>query len=525
VTTPLQVLVVEDNAGDARLLHEMFRKERPGSFVITHLERVADALVRLEQGGVDIVLLDMGLPDGRGADTVRRVQAAAPHVPIIVLTGLDDEALAAEAMKEGAQDYLIKGQIESRALPRALRHAIERHRMHEEAEVTRRTQLQFKDMFLSHVSHELRSPLNAIYQFTSILSDNLAGDLTDTQHRHLDTVLRNVAQLQAMIDDLLEVTRVQGGQVAIDLQCTSISEMAAFAVSTLEGPALAKGVRISLELGNRLPLVCADPLRVRQIFIILLDNAIKFTPAGGTVRIQARVAPEDPTRLVLSVKDNGCGIAPGLTERIFDRLFQASDPALAGRRGLGLGLFICKELVTRQGGRIWAESAPGEGAVLSFTLPVFSMHDTLAATLRDADNSDGSMALIVTELGSETGWLSAEARVEHSCGIRKLLRSSLHSQHDVLLPKMGETGAAELFFVVAATNRAGGQTLARRIQRNFDESANTLKAGLVLKTSFETFKVSERQGALSAGTKSDELAATVHSMVSAELSSRAVAHV
>jgi diguanylate cyclase (GGDEF)-like protein len=126
---PLQVLLVEDSAGDALLLREMFRKEPPGSFALTHVGRMSDALSELAKGGIDIVLLDLGLPDDHGLDTVRRAQAAAPGVPVIVLTGLDDEALAAQAMKEGAQDYLIKGQIENRALPRALRHAIERQRM------------------------------------------------------------------------------------------------------------------------------------------------------------------------------------------------------------------------------------------------------------------------------------------------------------------------------------------------------------------------------------------------------------
>jgi DNA-binding NtrC family response regulator len=147
----LRILLVEDNAGDARLLREMFSKEKAGSFELTHLLRMCEAEIHLAKGGVDIVLLDMGLPDGHGLDTVRRARAVAPGIPMIVLTGLDDEALAAEAMKEGAQDYLIKGQIENRALPRALRHAIERHRMQAETDLIRTHQMQFKDEFLSHV--------------------------------------------------------------------------------------------------------------------------------------------------------------------------------------------------------------------------------------------------------------------------------------------------------------------------------------------------------------------------------------
>lgn len=195
---PLHVLLVEDNAGDARLLREMFSTAKPGGFELTHLLRMREALIHLGNGGVDVVLLDMGLPDAHGLDTVREAHAVAPSVPLIVLTGLDDEALAAQAIKEGAQDYLIKGQIENRALPRALRHAIERHRMQTETDLIRTQQLQFKDEFLSHVSHELRSPLTAIYQFATILQDRLAGELNLEQNDYLAIVLRNV---KASIDD------------------------------------------------------------------------------------------------------------------------------------------------------------------------------------------------------------------------------------------------------------------------------------------------------------------------------------
>ena len=293
----LQVLLVEDNAGDARLLREMFSKEKPDSFELTHLLRMSEAVTHLAKGGVDIVLLDMGLPDGHGLDTVRRAHAAAPGVPLIVLTGLDDEALAAEAMKEGAQDYLIKGQIENRALPRALRHAIERHRMQTETDLIRTHQMQFKDEFLSHVSHELRSPLTAIYQFVTILLDRLAGELNPEQHEYLEIVLRNVKQLQSMINDLLEVTRVQAGKLMIELQCTSVSDAIVYAVDTLQGAATAKGITLSSDIECRLPSVCADPTRIRQILIILVDNAIKFTPANGAVKVQARVFEKDPSLL------------------------------------------------------------------------------------------------------------------------------------------------------------------------------------------------------------------------------------
>jgi two-component system, cell cycle response regulator len=123
---PLQVLLLEDNPGDARLLREMFSQESPDSYHLTHLSRMSDAEIHLAKGGVDIVLLDMGLPDGHGLELLRRARAAAPGAAIIVLTGFDDEALRSEAIKQGAQDYLIKGQIENHAFVRVLRQALER---------------------------------------------------------------------------------------------------------------------------------------------------------------------------------------------------------------------------------------------------------------------------------------------------------------------------------------------------------------------------------------------------------------
>jgi signal transduction histidine kinase len=516
---PLQVLVVEDNAGDARLIREMFSKERRDSFELTHLSRMSDAVIHLAKGGVDVVLLDMGLPDEHGLDTVRRSLAAAPDVPVIVLTGLDDEALAAEAMKEGAQDYLIKGQIESRALPRALRHAIERHRLQTEADLIRTHQMQFKDEFLSHVSHELRSPLTAIYQFVTILLDKLAGELNPEQHEYLEIVLRNVKQLQAMIHDLLEVTRVQAGKLAIELQCTSVSDAIVYAVNTLEGAAAAKSITLSSEMECRLPPVCADPTRIRQILIILVDNAIKFTPANGAVKIHARRIEEDPNFLVLEVSDTGCGISPDMTERIFERLFQTPDPASAGRKGLGLGLYICKELVTRQGGQIWARSAPGQGTVFSVTLPVFSLASMIAPVFKTERRRGSPIALVVTEIGSQTGWLPD---AEHSDGIRALLQRCLHSDQDVLLPNMGSAGAAELFFIVAITDGIGGEAITKRIRKQLDGCEYIEVAGLTVSTSCRSLEAIKRNGSESMEDFLENAAAKIQGVINEEISSRTV---
>jgi signal transduction histidine kinase len=516
----LQVLVVEDNAGDVRLLREMFSGEKPGSFELTHLLRMSEAEIHLAKGGVDITLLDMGLPDGHGLETVRRAHAAAPNVPLIILTGLDDEALAAEAMTQGAQDYMIKGQIESRALPRALRHAIERHRMQTETDLIRTHQMEFKDEFLSHVSHELRSPLTAVRQFVSILLDGLAGELKPEQRQYLEIVLRNVKQLHSMINDLFEVSGIQAGKLKIELQSTSVSDAIAYAVNTLRGAATAKGVVFPEDIETNLPSVCADPARFRQILVILADNAIKFTPQNGTVKIQARIFEEDPAFLLLEVSDSGCGIDPDKTERIFERLFQASDPDAADHNGLGLGLYICRDLVTRQGGKIWAKSAPGQGSVFSVTLPIYSLPTLLAPAFSEEGNTERPITVVITEISSQTGWLSDQVRADQCRGIRELLRGSLYSDLDILLPKMDGAGPGELFFIAAITDGIGGEAISNRIRKQLDSSERLRQAGLSHSTFYRSLEPIKRNSTESKEEFLARVATDIQELMNQEISAR-----
>ena len=141
----IRVLLVEDNPGDARLLREMLAEAGATQFKLTHVERLQEALMRLSEGGFDVVLLDLSLPDGYGLDIATQVHTGVPSVPIVVLTGLDDETLAVQAVQKGAQDYLVKGQLDPRLLVRAMRYAIERHRLLKELELTRQ-----REHYLSH---------------------------------------------------------------------------------------------------------------------------------------------------------------------------------------------------------------------------------------------------------------------------------------------------------------------------------------------------------------------------------------
>ena len=238
----------------------------------------------------------------------------------------------------------------------------------EELDRTRREQLEMKDQFISHVSHELRSPLTALHQFTTILLDGLAGGINDEQREYLEIILRNSLQLRDMIDDLLEVTRAEAGKLTIEPQPIALCDLFHPMIQTYERRAAERGVTLGTSCPSDLPLVQADPNRIGQVFSNLLDNALKFTTHGAISISGSRDERDEFVRI--AVADTGCGISAGCLPKVFDRLYQSPNTLESSRKGLGLGLHICKHLVELHGGRIWVESKENEGTTVFFTVPV-----------------------------------------------------------------------------------------------------------------------------------------------------------
>jgi signal transduction histidine kinase len=270
--------------------------------------------------------------------------------------------------------------------------AAQKHLQDMEAEVERSAakdrakslELQMKDEFLSHISHELRSPLSSIYLFVTLISDRLAGETSPQQDEYLRIVLENVAQMKAMVDALLDTIRMRTGSLDVRLKSVSVCEAAEYAMQTLQQKAAAKIIDMSLHVGKDMGCAYADPARLRQILGILLENAVKFTPSHGRVDLEVGPLESVPGFLLLQVSDTGCGIGPEHTKQIFDHLYQVNSSDTCGRVALGLGLHIAKELVTLQGGTIWVESAPEQGSHFRFTLPVYSGQPELVLTLDGA---------------------------------------------------------------------------------------------------------------------------------------------
>src|SRR5580698_9626220 len=241
-----RVLLIEDNPGDADLVR-LRLVEGNSTVEVSCVERLADGMACLSQHPPSVVLLDLNLPDSHGAETFRTVLAHSPDVPVVILSGQDDETLALKAVHQGVQDYLIKGDITSKQLERAMRYAVERQALLRSLEITRKQQLEFKNQFLSHVSHELRTPLTCIHQYVTILLDGLAGPMAAEQIDHLKTVLKSVNQLHAMIRDLLEATRAESGKIRVEPRCISIGELVEQAVTMMRP--IAGERQVGLEIG------------------------------------------------------------------------------------------------------------------------------------------------------------------------------------------------------------------------------------------------------------------------------------
>ncbi|MNS81343.1 Non-motile and phage-resistance protein [compost metagenome] len=224
-----------------------------------------------------------------------------------------------------------------------------------------------KDEFLSILSHELRTPINAIMGFGSVLDDEIAGPLNPAQHTYTAKILSSADALLALIEDLLIVSRVQAGKFSVALQPTSFSGLVDDALASQSPAADKKAITLVNQVPAGLPLLQADPLRLTQVINNLLSNALKFTPPGGRVSVRADVTDG---RLRCEVTDTGIGIAEADQPKLFQRFSQLDMSSTRAASGAGLGLSIVKAIVEAHGGTVGVTSEPGAGAAFWFTLPL-----------------------------------------------------------------------------------------------------------------------------------------------------------
>ncbi|HEX3531344.1 MAG TPA: response regulator [Thermoanaerobaculia bacterium] len=400
---PQRILIVDDSPEDREVYRRLLHQDPAERYELLETELGEEGLRLARTEAPDCLLLDYRLPDVDGLEFLSRLRAdrAGPLVPVIVLTGQGNEAVAVEAMKGGAQDYLLKGAITRQTLQKAVQNAIEKVALQNaveastaelaranselqgmynnlEALVRRRTAElsrakqqaeeanRMKDEFLATLSHELRTPLNAILGWAQVLRMGKLDEAASA--RALETIERNARAQAQLIADLLDVSRIITGKLRLDFQPVELRRIVEAALDSVRPAADAKGIRLGVTLGPLASPVLGDSDRLQQVVWNLLSNAIKFTPREGAVEVglcQSGASAE------VRVSDTGAGIRPDFLPYVFDRFRQAEGAITRTHGGLGLGLSIVRHLVELHGGTVEVESE-GEGKGASFTvcLPV-----------------------------------------------------------------------------------------------------------------------------------------------------------
>ncbi|MBV9577976.1 MAG: response regulator [Chloroflexi bacterium] len=371
----------------------------------------ADAIRKLHESEFDLVLTDLRLDDADGLNIVGEMCRVQPDAVSIVLTGYASLESAIKALREGAYDYLIKPcdveelrvvvarGIERRQLGVQLKKrlgelqdantTIQRMNAELQGRIDRATaelqdnleQVQhldrLKSRFLSMASHELKTPLTSISGLSQVLLRRMrrrlelgppdAEEWYAEQRGHLERLeLLNsqTARLGRLIDELLDVSRIESGKLDFHWAPTDLSRLVQDVADRLQMTTTTHAIVVDLDQVSE-PLV-ADRDHLEQVLDNLVSNAIKFSPDGGTIRVELREAVDE---VVLSVADRGMGIPESQLEAIFGLFYQAEDPVSRRNSGMGLGLYISREIVTRHGGRIWAESTPEQGSTFKIALP------------------------------------------------------------------------------------------------------------------------------------------------------------
>lgn len=474
----LRVLIVDDNPVDRASYRRWMTRGARSRYVVIEADSGQTGLQAMERQLPDCVLLDYNLPDLDGLDFLAHLASRTyENSPaVVMLTGERSAEVAVAAMKRGAADYLVKNEIDGEMLQRTIQRSVENRRVRQEIDRARDRELAMKDELLSHVSHELRTPLAAAHQFTTLLLDGLAGELSEDQQEYMETISRNLSQLQSMIADLIESSRAQTGKLRMDPARIDLSAVASDAVDGLQSLAATNGVSLTLEAAEATPSCIADPHRVTQVITNLVGNALKFTDAGGSIELRISAGELDGF-LRVSVKDSGCGMEPEVAARIFEHLYQLDQSDLVSRQGLGLGLYICSEIVRSHGGQITVRSEPGVGSEFQFTLPIFSMREALRRMIEHAPNDSESIALITVCL--EEGASCSEACAEEAeREALELLQSCSLPDLDVLLPPFRGDRVARTLSIVACTGQVGADVMVRRISEQFERNELIRKTGM-----------------------------------------------
>ena len=364
----MQILLIENDPWIASLLCEAASMRR-SDLNVRHVDCFDDGLAHLRTLPVDVVLVELNLPDEQGLRTLDRLREEFPKLAIVVLTAIGDEDMAITAIQSGAQDYLIKEAVSYALVSRSVRYAFERKQIEIELERAKEEALaasRAKSEFLAHMSHEIRSPLTAILGFSdNLLEPKLAPDEIVAA---AETIKRNGQHLLEIVNDILDISKIESCRFEVDRLDCSPAQIILDVMEVLLPRARGKGLKLELDWVPGVPAtITSDSVRLKQILLNLVSNAIKFTKAGE-VRIGVQLieptnynTPTEP-RLQFTVTDSGIGLTAAQQQGLFIAYQQGGSWVSRTYGGTGLGLAISRELARKLGGDISVKSSVGQGS-------------------------------------------------------------------------------------------------------------------------------------------------------------------
>lgn len=344
-----------------------------------------------------MAIVDMRMPPGwDGVETTTRIWELDPEVQVVICTANSDYSWKVLLNSIGAGDRMIvlKKPFEPIEAYQMANMLTEKWRLHQlaktkletlELRVAERTRELWESnrelrrkteviqYFYHTLSHELKTPLTSVSEFISIVAEGLAGELNPSQAEYLDIARQNCSYLATYINDLLDASRLETGKMSLHLKPESPVDLIRQVITTMQPEATRKGIILREEFETDQAEVVIDQCRIVQVLTNLYNNALKFTPEGGAVVARIRRDRQRPEWFEISVTDTGCGIAQQQHGLLFQRYYQADQPNSGNPQGVGLGLYLCRELVQLHGGDIRVESEPGKGSTFTFSLPAKAM--------------------------------------------------------------------------------------------------------------------------------------------------------
>ena len=358
---PIRLLLIENSPTHPDALASLIRLQAPQETTLERVDSLSGALQWLEERAFDLIFLDLKLADAEGLPVFEAVSEGASDTPIVVLAHPEQVDLAAQALPLGALDYLVRDELQERALGRAIRHAIEAKKVRLKAQEMRKR----KSEFVAMVSHELRNPMTGVMGFIHLLTKT---DLDEVQREYVMAAQKGANSLLELLNGLLDLSNAESGHISLKLESLDLRECLESVVILSAPQARSKGLEMVASIDPAIPdRVLADSLRLRQVLVNLLGNAIKFTDSGQVI-LRARIRTSTAQEVVVrfAVEDTGRGIPAHQHKLIFQAFGQAHSTDRAC--GSGLGLAIARELIGAMGGVLGLDSEVGKGSHFWFDL-------------------------------------------------------------------------------------------------------------------------------------------------------------